>query len=201
MPSPLDDNRGQKYFIIEPRPFGLPRKTTVLQYRQDPVWFLSGYNYKISVEVGVSSKEMKRFLTVLDTGAGPNLIRAAAVPREFVEKARTSKKIVNIRSVTNHALDTVGILSLTVKVGDKTTRQPFVVVRNLVADVILGCTCIDAYVDSIHVRKSRVNLVNGSRLPIQRRPASLPSAELSRENPAILPRSSSVRTKYESRRK
>ena len=132
---------------------------------------------------------MKRFLTVLDTGAGPNLIRAEELPREFVEKARISKEIVNLRSATSHVLGILEILSLTIKVGDKTARQSFVVARNLVADVILGCNFIDAYVDSIQVRKSRVNLVSGTRLPIQRRPASLPSAELSKENLAILPRS------------
>lgn len=99
--------------------------------------------------------------------------------------------MVALASASNHRLDTVVIIQLTVSAGTELLRQPFVVVRQLGADAILGCTFIDAHVNAIFVRKRFVELnngdvelnklLNGDRIAIQRRRARPTRAESSRE--------------------
>ncbi len=87
-------------------------------------------------------------------------------------------------------------MTLTVKVDSYTARQPFVVVRKLGADALLGCTFIDKHVKSVRPRMKFIELEDGTRFTIRRRPQMVPShrstAETSRV-PAAPPPSSKVR--------
>ena len=70
---------------------------------------------------------------------------------------------MNLVSATKHRLDTLGIVKLTVTVSSYTSRQPFVVVKELGTDAILGCTFPDSVVESILPRKRYALLRNGNR--------------------------------------
>lgn len=42
---------------------------------------------------------------MLDTGAGPNLVKAACLPEEFVANANRNREIVNLSSASSHLLN------------------------------------------------------------------------------------------------
>ncbi len=66
---------------------------------------------------------------------------------------------------SNHRLDTIGVVNLTVKVDSYTARQPFVVVRQLGADALLGCTFIHKHVKSVRPRMKFIELEMAPVLP------------------------------------
>ena len=158
-------------------PYGLPMKITAEQYRANPICQLSAYNYKVNAKVGSTRATQRYLLAVLDTGAGPNLIREGCCSRDALESLDDSREIVNLSSATNHRLDVLGITTLTVTLGDYTARVPFVVVRNLGADILLGCTFIDRHVEGIFPTKRNARLANGCVIPIIRRRALEPVVE------------------------
>ena len=100
-------------------------------YQANPVCLLSPYNYKVEALIGRTRTLQSSYLTVLDTGAGPNLIRSDCLDTEALATVDTSPDIVNLASATKHRLDTLGIVTLTVTVAGFTSRQPFVVVKEL----------------------------------------------------------------------
>lgn len=161
---------------LEP-PLGLHPEQTYEEYLEDPVCTLRWYNYKVNASIGSSTQTLRRVLTVIDTGAGPNLIREGVCPPESLAAIDTSRPIANLASASRHRLDTLGVVILTVKVATKVARVPFIVVRNLGADALLGCTYQDAHVRSIHCEARTVELKNGDVAPIIRRRALEPIAD------------------------
>eukprot|EP00171_Calliarthron_tuberculosum_P022458 IDg22458t1 len=115
-PSPIN--------IIEV-PFGLPPFMDLEEYRADPICYLSQFNYKLDALIGPDTKTQQPLLTVLDTGAGPNLIRADLLPQRLLDELDRTREIVNIASASKHRLDVLGTLALTVTVESSTVRLPF----------------------------------------------------------------------------
>ena len=153
------------------RPFGLPPDITFEEYLEHPICTLSPYNYKVEASVGVIADKLQKSLCVFDTGAGPNLIRADLLPDDVIHRLNTTRKVVNLRSASTHQISVLGITHLTVEVNGYRCRQPFVVVRQLTSDVIIGTTFIDEHVENIWVRQRKVILLDGTEIPIQRRSA------------------------------
>ncbi len=81
------------------------------------VVYLSAFNYKIKAKIGVDKNFLTRRLTVLDTGAGPNLIRAELLPDETINALDKKRQIVNLASASNYRPDTLRIINLTVEIG------------------------------------------------------------------------------------
>ncbi len=151
-------------------PYGLPSWIKAAQYLKSQVWFLPAYAAAIGPEV----RSMKPLRTVLDTGAGHTLIRANLLMLEVLASYDTERAIVNLASASNHRLQTLGIVKLTVKIAYYAVRQPFVVVRQLGADALLGCTYIDKHVEQVRPRIKFIQLANGVRVPIRRREQEIP---------------------------
>ena len=86
-------------------------------YLLTKVVHLSAFNYKLLAHVGVDRKSLFRCITVLDTGTGPNLIRADLLPEHVIRTLDKDRKIVNLVSASNHRIETMGLLNLTVRVG------------------------------------------------------------------------------------
>ena len=59
---------------------------------------LSAFNYKLLAHVGVDRKSLFRCITVLDTGASPNLIRADLLPGHVIRTLDKGEEIVNLAS-------------------------------------------------------------------------------------------------------
>jgi len=71
---------------VASRPFGLRPEVPYTEYLRDPVCSLSRYNYKVAAAIGENSSSLRTVLSVLDTGSGPNLVRASAVPQSLRSK-------------------------------------------------------------------------------------------------------------------
>ena len=139
----------QRVVKLFSRPFGLPTNVTVEDYRKDPICFLSTYNYKVAASIGPSVESTSAILTVFDTGAGPNLIRSACLSSAVLDNLQSPREFVNLSSASKHRIQVLGITNLSITAGDHTCRQPFLVVKNLNADAILGTTYIDSQVEYI----------------------------------------------------
>ena len=128
--------------------------------------------------------------SVLDTGAGPNLIRADPLNSDNHSSLDKSRELVNLASESNHRLDTLSVAFLKVTTGTYTTRQPFIVVRQLGTDVILGCTYIDSSIESVGVRKRVLTTRNGGSVPILPQGAMDPTGEAIDTCPHVSPQAS-----------
>ena len=148
---------------------------------------LSAYNYKVEVAVGAKQTELKQYLSVADTGAGPTLIRADCVPPEILANVNRDRRIVNLASASTHKLHTIGVVYLWVDIGGYACRQPFVVVRRLAADVIIGCTILDDHAESLQIRRKVLILADGIVVPIRRRAAGKPTVVRTRERVEVAP--------------
>ena len=169
------------------RPFGLPRNISMEVYALTKVVHLSAFNYKILASVGIDRRPLVRYLTVLDTGAGPNLIRADMLPDHGIRTLDKKRKIVNLASASNHRLEKEGILNIVVKLGNQISRNPFVLPKQLGADVLLGTAYIDYNIGSISTRRQRIVLSNGEIVKILRRPGRPPIEKSCNEKPGPSP--------------
>ena len=170
-------------------PFGLPKDTSIQQYLANPLCSLSSLNYKVEASFNTHKEAWRPLLCVLDTGAGPNLIRADLLPDDTLKKLDTSRAVVNLSSASGHGLDVLGITRLSVRVGSQVTSHDFVVSRQLSTDVLLGCHFIDSAVEDIHVQLRSVELRNGESVPIvRRRSSNAPTTKPTTESPRLSPR-------------
>ena len=154
---------------IAERPLGLPKGLTFDTYAQDPICKLSLYNYKVTASIGSSANAQTNLLWVFDTGTGPNLIILDVLSRQNIPRIDTSRQIANLTSASQHSLDCVGVIHLYVNVSNYVVKQPFIVVKQLSTDAILGTTFIDEHVDAIWVRRRIAVLTDGTILPIEKR--------------------------------
>ncbi len=69
---------------------------TVAQYNTSQVCFLSTHNYKVEASIGPHTRSLRPMLTVLDTGAGPNLVRADLLPQAVLASCDSSRDIVTV---------------------------------------------------------------------------------------------------------
>ena len=179
---------------IMSRPFGLPKHITLEKYLSTPVCMLSAYNYEVEASIGTNPSDWTSFLSVADTGAGPNLIRADCVPPEVHAKVNRHRHVVNLASASKQKLHTIDTVNLHVNLGGYKCRQPFVVGLRLAADVILGCTFLEEHFESLCRRT--MMLTDGTTIPIRRRPAGTPTVFRTREKLEVesaLPRENTIR--------
>ena len=150
------------------RSTSLPVEIASHQYCIDPLLKLGQYNYKLNADVGFSDGTWARALTVLDTGAAPNLIRADLVPIKALAQTHKPNELINLASASGHKIDVLGTINVKVRVGSMVHKHEFIVSRQLHADVLLGCQFIDKSVQSIHTQARTIELVNGDTVPIYR---------------------------------
>ena len=93
------DEYGSKSVLS--RPYGLPKSVKMCNYMGESICFLSPHNYKVEARIGVNSSTQHDLLTVLDTGAGPNLIHAAVLPQRLLQSL-DSRGVVRLASALKH---------------------------------------------------------------------------------------------------
>lgn len=133
------------------QPYGLPCWLSYYQYCATNVCHLFTLNYKVEAYIGVAVQDQTQRLIVFDIGASPNSIRAELLSAEVLASLDKWRKIANLAFASNHHLETMGISTLTVTISGYRAGQPFVVSRQLGADVIFGTTFIDDHVEAIHL--------------------------------------------------
>ena len=170
---------------MKQRPYGIPPKRTYESYIEDPVFYLSPYNYKVNASVGTSRRSLKCFLSIFDTGAGPNIVRKDILSADDLSNLDKSRHIANLSSASKHPLDVLGIIYLYVDINGYCVRQPFVIASELSCDVLLGTTYIDQHVAHLYVRKRTVVLADGTAARLHLRQSR--SLERDHEEPIQVP--------------
>ena len=130
---------------------------------------MSRRNYKVYADIGLDSNRLTRFLTILDTGAGPNFISRAELPDE-VDGLIRHGPLPDICDANSNPLDMIGTVKLPVRLGHFLCLVEFIVCRSLAASAILGADYCDRFVEAIRPKKKLVELEDGSTIPIVRRP-------------------------------
>ena len=115
---------------------------------------------------------MKRFIVVLDTGAGSSFIHTSALSTDLQKLIQPLGSDINVRDANNRRVLIVGTMNLTVQAGSRIEIVKFNVVERLGTDVILGCDFCDKHAESIRPRKLIIDLANGTAVPILKRPES-----------------------------
>jgi hypothetical protein len=123
-------------------------------------------NYKVSATVGVSATVLTPVYAILDTGAGPNLIRESALPEDWERYRLPGLPAFHIVGAGCRRLLQKGNITLTVQLGMLEVQAHFIVAQGLAVECILGCQFIDRQVQAILPREKRVTLANGSVIPI-----------------------------------
>ena len=152
------------------RPFYLPKRIDVSTYRKDPCLKLGAHNYKIETQLRLTNN-FEFVVSVIDTGAGPNLISRKLLNDELKLRIKTNRELVNLVDANGKPLDLLGTLTLTVKIGTYRASVTFVVTKTLSTDVILGCDFLDNHVKWIGTRSRKILLKDDTEIPIYRRPA------------------------------
>ena len=130
---------------------------------------LAKRNYKVYANIGHDKNLLVRKLAVLDTGAGPNFVRATELEPGYRSKLRYGP-LPRITDANRNPIRAVGVISLILQVGNYVIKDDFIVCERLAAPLIVGCDLCDKYVEAIYPRRRTVELADGSTIPIVRRP-------------------------------
>jgi hypothetical protein len=130
------------------------------------VCYLATRNDKVSATVGVSATVLTLVSAILDTGAGPNLIRETVLPQDWECYRIPGPPAFHIVDAGGRSLLQKGNITLNVQLGTIKVQERFIVVEGLEAECILGCQLIDRQVQAILSKEKRVTLANGSVIPI-----------------------------------
>jgi hypothetical protein len=103
---------------------------------------------------------------ILDTGAGPNLIREKVLPEDWKRYRIPGPPEFHIVGAGGRRLLQKGNITLTVQLGTIKVHARFIVVEGLASECILGFQFIDRQVQAILPNEERVTLANGSLIPI-----------------------------------
>jgi hypothetical protein len=116
--------------------------------------------------VGVTKVVASPVRAILDTGAGPNLVRAEILPEDWEKYRLAGEPLLNIVGAGGRRLRQLGVVLLHVELGGLRIRTRFIVVAGLAAECILGCQIIDRYVTNILPAEKKVQLSDGSAIYI-----------------------------------
>ena len=151
----------------------------------ESVFPLLSRNYKVSATVGVTTVVATPLRAILDTGAGPNLIREEMLTEDWERYRIADAPTYKIVGAGGRRLNQKGFVTLCVQLGNLRTKARFVIVAGLAADCILGCQFIDRHVKNILPREKRVTLMDDSVVSILRDSEALPESR--KNEPEALP--------------
>ena len=133
----------------------------------EKILVLARKNYKVFADIGTTAGLMSRVLSVLDTGAGPNLIRKSELPAGL-ETLVSFGPTQDIGDANNRPLRTVGTIKMPMRLGRFVVTAEFIVCEKLALPLILGADYCDRFVEAIYPRKKTVELEDSSEVPIVR---------------------------------
>jgi hypothetical protein len=100
----------------------------------DVIFPLKSRNYKVSTSVGVTTAVIFPVRAILDTGAGPNLIRATVLPG-YLERYRVfGAPTRNIVGTGGRRLRQSGTIKLHAEIGGIMLRARFLVMETLATE-------------------------------------------------------------------
>ena len=142
--NPLDEIRRPCYRV---RRRDSPEKILVLARK----------TYKVYADIGPTIGLMSRVLSVLDTGAGPNLVRKSELP-PGMETLISFGPTQDIGDANNRPLRTLGTIRMPVRLGRFVAAADFNVCEKLGLLLILGADYCDRFIEAIYPRRKKVEL-------------------------------------------
>ena len=109
---------------------------------------------------------MHTVLAVLDTGAGPNLVRESLLPKDWRRLAIRQDAYPVIRDANGRKLNVEGVVQLNLDIGGQSFRVRFLVCKNLAVKAILGCDFIRRCVQGIFPQTNQVILQDGGSVAL-----------------------------------
>jgi hypothetical protein len=134
----------------------------------ETIFPLKSRNYKVSAAVGVSTAVISPVRAILDTGAGPNLVRASILTDDWERYRVLGEPTLNIVGAGGRRLRQKGTVSMIVEVGRLQIKSGFLVIEGLAADCLRGCLFINKHVTAILPKEKKVRLSNAIVIPILR---------------------------------
>ena len=98
------------------------------------------------------TKNMRRFVAIIDTGAGSSVICQGELPQHVKDNIKRLQKHFDIKKASGKPLPIAGKIRLSVEIGAKKGAVQFVVAETLAIAVILYCDYCDQHVESIKPR-------------------------------------------------
>jgi Retroviral aspartyl protease len=155
--------QSQKVSITRPLPVNTPKKSPIANLtnslspnrasdscaKMETVFPLKSRNYKVSAAVGVSPAVLSPVRAILDTGAGPNLVRASILPADWERYRVLGELTLNIFGAGGRRLRQKGTVTMVVEIGRLHIKSCFLMIEGLAADCILGCLSINKHVTAI----------------------------------------------------
>mgnify|MGYP003561888224 FL=1 len=96
-----------------------------------PVTLFQSQNYKLCVSLGLSLRAVTPVRAVLDTGAGPNLVREDVLPMGWQKFLVPGQALPRVNNASGRRMPVKGIVALTVQVGEMARRVRFIVASSL----------------------------------------------------------------------
>jgi Retroviral aspartyl protease len=103
---------------------------------------------------------------MLDTGAGPNLIREKILPEDWERRRLSGTPAYKIIGAGGRPIRQRGVITMHMQLGTLRVQSRFVVVTSLAAECILGCQFINRHVRMILPKEKRVVLANENMVSI-----------------------------------
>lgn len=121
-------------------------------------------NVKVSATLWVSFQSSRACYPVLDTGAGPNLIRKDTLYVKWLHQVRVTRG-ATIKDASGCRIPTTAAVTLTVEAGDLTTEVYFLTCETLSVPCVLGCSFISVHVAAIRPGQSIVEFREADETP------------------------------------
>jgi len=119
-------------------------------------------NFKVTTTLSFGGEDPVSVAAVVDTGAGPSVFREDLLPpgwRAHAGRAPTRTRIVD---ASGQALKALARLPLTLHVHDKPMHFPFIVVKRLSVQRIIGCDFQRQYTKAILPKGGKVECSTGA---------------------------------------
>lgn len=129
---------------------------------------LSKREFKVYADLGIDSRLLTRRLMILHRGLAPNLISIDELPSGY-ERTLEPVFLPSFSDGNNRPCKLVVYVSPFVRLGKLQAERSFFVYPGRAAPVFLGREFFDVDVESVHVERKEVMLMDAMRVPILRK--------------------------------
>lgn len=105
--------------------------------------------------MGLDSQVQMPVTSVLDTGAGPNLVHLNGLPSVWQSKLVKTAQTTVTDASRNH-MRTLGVIRLFMRIGNLVVWDHFVISTNLTTSCLLRTTFIDKHFTAIYPQRKQV---------------------------------------------
>ena len=147
------------------------KRNKLSNFRGESCLKLGSHNYKVEAQLKLSGTNFEHVVSVIDTGAGPNLISRKILSEELRQRIKPEREFVKLVDANGKPLDLIGTINKATKIGSYRASVTYVVTKTLSTDVILGCEFLDNHVRWIGTRERTLILRDETEVSIYRIPA------------------------------